>query len=105
MTKSFIGMPNVLKYTGLVMLLSATSLRAAEIPVPVQNEPHHKVVFENDYVRVVDVQLAPGAKTLYHTHAAPSAIVELSDTTLVTQELGKAPTARHCTARTTSLST
>jgi hypothetical protein len=46
-------------------------------------------VFENDDVRVMDVQVASGAKTLYHIHSVASVIVELSDVTIVSQEMGK----------------
>ena len=40
--------------------------------VPVRNEPHHKVVLENDYVRLIEVHIKPHDTTLTHIHAAPS---------------------------------
>ncbi len=35
---------------------AANPARAADAPVPVVVEPDHKMVFENAYVRVIDVQ-------------------------------------------------
>ena len=36
--------------------------------VAVEQEPQHKVVFKNDYVRIIDAQLPPGYVTLNHRH-------------------------------------
>ena len=41
----------------------------AEDPVPVEQEPHHRVIFENQYVRVLDVVVKPGETTLFHKHS------------------------------------
>src|SRR5579862_6457870 len=59
--------------------------------VPVREEPHHKVVLENDYVRLIDVHIAPHDTTITHIHAAPSVIVFLSKTTIGTQIVGDQP--------------
>ncbi|HLY68105.1 MAG TPA: hypothetical protein VKR53_00160 [Puia sp.] len=59
--------------------------------VPVRNEPHHQVVLENDYVRLIDVHIKPHDTTLTHIHAAPSVIVFLSKSTIGTQIVGAAP--------------
>ena len=39
---------------------------------------HHKVLFENDKVRVLDTQLGPGQKTPVHAHQWPAALYVLS---------------------------
>jgi predicted metal-dependent enzyme (double-stranded beta helix superfamily) len=36
--------------------------------VPVDQEPQHKVVFKNEFVRVLDATLPPGYVTLNHAH-------------------------------------
>jgi hypothetical protein len=59
--------------------------------VPVRNEPHHKVVLENDYVRLIEVHIKPHDTTLTHIHAAPSVIVFLSKSTIGTQIVGAQP--------------
>ena len=38
----------------------------------VRNEPRHHNIFENEYVRLLDVWLAPGDTTQFHIHASPS---------------------------------
>ena len=76
----------------LFLLLPAllVSLRAADAPVPVVQEPCHRIVFENDYVRISDVQVPAGATTLYHVHTIPSAIVYLTKSSPASQPWGEA---------------
>ena len=62
-------------------VLAATALPAqqprvaADAPavnaVPVENEPHHRPVYENQWVRVLDVRVLGGDSTLYHIHRHP----------------------------------
>ena len=56
-------------------------------PVPVEREPHHTWIFQNQYVRVLDVVLAPGESTLFHTHSHDSIAVQLTDATVQEQML------------------
>jgi len=58
-------------------------------PVPVREEPYHRVAFENDYVRVIDVYIPPKVSTLYHIHTLPSVVVELTKSTILSEELGQ----------------
>jgi hypothetical protein len=66
-------------------LLAAGSLVArAQTPnaapaVPVDQEPQHKLVFKNEFVRIIDATLPPGYVTLNHTHAADSVAVTISN--------------------------
>ena len=59
--------------------------------VPVRDEPHHKVVLENDYVRLIDVHIPSHDTTLTHIHASASVIVFLSTTTIGAQIVGDKP--------------
>ena len=61
--------------------------------VPVREEPRHKTVLENDYVRLLDVHIKPGDTTLYHIHAAPSVIVHITKSTIGSQVMGKPVTS------------
>lgn len=61
--------------------------------VPVREEPHHKPVLENSYVRLLDVHLNAGDTTQYHIHATPSVIVFISKSVIGAQLLGKPPAA------------
>lgn len=71
----------------LLFTLIAMSL-AQEKPVPVDQEPHHKVVLKNDLVEVMRVSLAPGERTLYHTHSYDRGAVELNVSSITQQKLG-----------------
>jgi beta-alanine degradation protein BauB len=58
-------------------------------PLPVEQEPHHRWEFQNQYVRVLDVLLAPGESTLFHTHSHDSIAVQLSKATIQQQVFEK----------------
>jgi hypothetical protein len=66
----------------------------ANDPVPVEQEPHHRVVFENQYVRVLDVVVGPGETTLFHRHSIDNVPIILTDADNKTQFADKdwAPT-------------
>lgn len=46
--------------------------------VPAQEEPHHHLVFANEFVRVLDATFPPGYVTLNHSHLADNVIVTLA---------------------------
>ncbi len=46
--------------------------------VPAQQEPHHHLVFANDFVRVLDATFPSGYVTLNHSHLADNVIVTLA---------------------------
>lgn len=73
---------------GLIVL--AAPAFAAEQPIPVAQEPRHKVALENAYVRVIDVHIPPGDTSLYHVHVIPSVVVELTHSLIVSQTYGQA---------------
>ena len=59
-------------------------------PVPVEEEPLHKVEFKNDAVTVMRLILPPGQYTQYHIHTHDRVAVQLS-TTSTTQQDWKKP--------------
>ena len=71
-----------------------TAKGTAEDPVPVEQEPHHHIIFENQYVRVLDVVVKPGETTLFHKHSLDNVPVILTNADNRTQFAGKdwAPT-------------
>jgi hypothetical protein len=71
------------------LLLAATCAGAEPRPIPAREEPKHKVVFENNYVRVIDVQIPVGAETLYHLHDIASVMVYLTKATNESQTYGE----------------
>ena len=75
---------------GSLLLALVGVCMAQEKPVPVDQEPHHKVVLKNDLVEVMHVTLSPGERTLYHTHIHDRAAVELSTCSITQQSFGGA---------------
>jgi quercetin dioxygenase-like cupin family protein len=68
--------------------IASASPNSAE-PVPVNREPYHHVVLENQYVRVVDVNIPPGQTTLFHTHESDNFSVRISGGLTQAQMQGK----------------
>ena len=54
------------------------ALRAAPV--------HHALLFENDFVRVLDTCIPPGARTPVHTHCWPAVLHVLSWSTFVRRD-------------------
>ncbi len=62
------------------VLVKARSIDPASLkePVAVEKEPHHRVAFQNQYVRVLDVFFPVGEPALFHTHSNDNVSIELS---------------------------
>ena len=63
----------------------------AQTIVPVEQEPVHTIVFENDVVRVIDAALPVGHVTLYHTHVRDNVPVAVASGRVATTVIGRAP--------------
>jgi hypothetical protein len=74
-------------YKFFVLYFVSLSL-ATNAQVPVKDEPRHKPVLENKYLRVLDVWLQPGDTTMYHVHATPSLFVVLNSAATTSQIRG-----------------
>ena len=73
---------------GVSLILIGISF-AQDKPIPVEQEPHHKVVLKNESIEVMRVNLKPDERTLYHTHAHDRAAVELCTKSIMQQKLGE----------------
>ena len=49
-----------------------------ELDALIASPQHHKLLFENEFVRVLDTNIAPGETTNVHTHQFPSSLYFLS---------------------------
>jgi hypothetical protein len=58
------------------LLLYVLKLHAQDT-VAASKEPLHKNVFENQYLRVLDLHIAPGDTTLFHKHEKPCVSISL----------------------------
>ena len=77
---------------GLVFLASA-ALAQQQQSVEITSEPSHHLVFQNEYVRVFDVTVAPKATTLVHRHNHDYLFVTLGDSDVVSARPGEKPVA------------
>jgi hypothetical protein len=80
--------PNLLLCSGLLVLTIAL-LAQAPTAVPVAKEPHHHLVFENDYVRVFRVSIPGHDTTLLHQHDLPYVYVSLGPADVINAVAGK----------------
>jgi len=58
---------------------------------PVRYEPRHHNVFENEFVRILDVHIGPHDTTLFHLHNTPSVFIVFTKTNVGSQLAGKQP--------------
>jgi hypothetical protein len=75
------------KYFFLILLLIYPYVFKAQVQV--RDEPRHHLVFENEYLRILDVHLEPGDTTLYHLHNTPSVFIWFTKTATASQLFGK----------------
>lgn len=57
--------------------------------VPMDEEPHHHVLFKNEFVEIVRATLLPGESTLFHIHSYDSAGFDFVASTTTEQLLGQ----------------
>jgi quercetin dioxygenase-like cupin family protein len=69
--------------------VASSAAGTATDPVAVEQEPHHHVIFENQYVRVLDVVVDPGDTTLFHKHSLDNVAVQLNDAAIKRQFPGE----------------
>lgn len=64
-------------------------LFAQDAPVPIEKEPRHKLVFENDIVRIFDTRIPVNDVSQFHIHSFDSAFVCIDGGETQSEELGK----------------
>jgi hypothetical protein len=74
----------VLLIASLITMLTVSGQKY----VQVRDEPRHHNVFENEFVRILDVHLGPNDTTGYHLHYTPSVFIRLSNSNTGSQLLG-----------------
>lgn len=66
--------------------------QSQQMAVPVEQEPRHWVVFENNYVRIYDALIPPGDISLFHTHSFDNVATTVSGGRMRNEIPGQAPT-------------
>ena len=72
-----------------ILLSTLFSSLSSSAQVPANEEPRHKPVLQNKYIRLLDVWMRPGDTSLYHIHSIPSLFLPLSNTTVSSQIMGQ----------------
>lgn len=62
----------------LLLLLMNASRVFAQSPVPMHEEPRHRLVLTHQQLRVMDVRIPPGDTTMFHVHDVPALYVAVS---------------------------
>jgi hypothetical protein len=68
--------------------LCAAVPAAAQRIVPIDEEPQHRLKFQNAHVRYFDVQLPPGYEGTFHTHLHDGVFVNIEASETRAQDLG-----------------
>lgn len=68
----------MLRYFYFFLLLAGAISSSAQVQV--SKEPMHHNVFENAWIRILDVHIPAGDTSLFHKHSTPSVFLVLSDT-------------------------
>lgn len=76
----------------ILLFCAALNIQQSTAQVPVEKEAHHKIVLENEWVRVLDGKVPPHDTTPAHIHSANSVVIFLSKTKLGIQIAGQQPT-------------
>jgi len=79
----------MLKYLLLAGAITWSLVTTAQVHV--RDEPRHHPVFENEFIRILDVHLGPGDTTLYHLHNTPSVFLTLANVKVGSQLTGQQP--------------
>ena len=64
----------------IIWIACLTLAEMCSAQVQVSEEPRHHKVFDNGWVRVLDVHIPPGDTSLWHKHSTPSVFLILSNT-------------------------
>jgi quercetin dioxygenase-like cupin family protein len=74
-----------------LLLLALLLPASGQAPVPVENEPRHRLKFGNRHVRVFDVLIPPGDTSLFHTHVHDGVGIKLTDAHIRDEPTGGSP--------------
>lgn len=71
--------------------LSQTRRGTPKSPVELKSEPHHRLKFQNQCVRVWDALIPPGDSTLWHIHRRDNVVLTLDDASVRVEAVGSRP--------------
>jgi len=74
-----------------VLAAAVASAQEDDRVVPAHEEPRHVPKFTNAWVRIIDVEIPEGGRTMYHAHSLDYPYVMISAVTLNNQVYGQQP--------------
>ena len=89
-----------MKYCAAVLLLAGITLAQQKPAIPVDQEPHHHQVLQNQKVRAFVSELAPSEQTLVHLHSRDYITVFLLNAQYTATVAGQKPQPRRAAAGT-----
>lgn len=72
----------------------AATVTAADSIVPIDEEPRHRLMFENPHVRYFDVELEPGYLSRWHSHMHDGVFINLAASQTSAQDYGAEAVSR-----------
>jgi hypothetical protein len=81
----------MIKRLQFIIFLSTLLTTSVSAQIPVEKDPFHKILFENNLVRVLDLQVSGADTTTTHIHKAASVVVFVTKSSLAIQSPGEAP--------------
>jgi hypothetical protein len=78
----------------LTLLPCLGQTASADEAIAIEQEPRHRLKFENEHVRFFDVELESGYESRYHWHRNDGVFINISSAPTIAQDLGKAPVRR-----------
>jgi hypothetical protein len=94
---TLILLASLVGFTDAAPKVSAQEIMAAVAPtgVPIAEEPHHHLVFQNDFVNVYEIEVPSGYATLMHQHDYDNLFVVFGEADLTNAVAGENPTRLH----------
>ncbi len=78
----------------LLLACLAGTAHAQTEAVDLEQEPRHRLKFQNEHVRFFDVQLEPGYQALYHWHRHDGVFINMYVAPTTAQDVGQDPVRR-----------
>ena len=82
--------PIIINKLAWILIITVFASLSLSAQLPAREEPRHKPVLQNKYLRLLDVWMPPGDTSQYHIHTIPSLFLPLSNTTVASQIMGQA---------------
>lgn len=81
-------MKRVFQITSVACFFSFIVSGIAQVSMPIEKEPMHRLMFENEFVRLFEVLVPVGETTKYHVHLYDGISVRVSNAQIIDEAIG-----------------